>query len=191
MAFDAIVVGARCAGSTTARLLAQRGLRVLVVDRTTFPSDTVSTHCITSGGVTQLRRWDLLDKVLATNAPLTPGFTMTVGEMELTNPLGGNPEQASTSPRRTVLDKLLLDEAAEAGAEVREGITVKGLTRNDSGQVIGITGHTFEGKDFDERATLVIGADGVNSLVAAEAEAEQYDTREAHGSGYYSYFSGW
>ena len=62
--YDAIVVGARCAGSATARLLVQAGLRVLVVDRATFPSDTVSTHCITTGGCIQLQRWGLFDRVL-------------------------------------------------------------------------------------------------------------------------------
>ena len=60
--YDAIVVGARCAGSPTAMLLARRGYRVLLVDRATFPSDTVSTHLIHPPGVSILKRWGLLDR---------------------------------------------------------------------------------------------------------------------------------
>ena len=63
--YDAIVVGARCAGSPTAMLLARRGYRVLLVDRATFPSDTTSTHMIHAPGVAALRRWGLLDLVTA------------------------------------------------------------------------------------------------------------------------------
>jgi len=44
--YDVIVVGARCAGSPTALLLARKGYRVLLVDRATFPSDTISTHYV-------------------------------------------------------------------------------------------------------------------------------------------------
>jgi len=66
---EVIVVGTRCAGAAAARLLARRGHSVLMLDRAHFPSDTISTHCVTLGGVTQLRRWGLLDRVLATNVP--------------------------------------------------------------------------------------------------------------------------
>ena len=68
-AFDAIVVGARCAGSPTAMLLARKGYRVLVVDRATFPSDTVSTHLLHPLGVEALSRWGLLDRLVATGCP--------------------------------------------------------------------------------------------------------------------------
>ena len=59
--YDAIVVGARCAGSPTAMLLARRGYRVLLVDRAGFPSDTLSVHYIHQPGVALLKRWGLLD----------------------------------------------------------------------------------------------------------------------------------
>jgi 2-polyprenyl-6-methoxyphenol hydroxylase-like FAD-dependent oxidoreductase len=67
--YDAIVVGARCAGSPTAMLLARRGYRVLVVDRATFPSDTISTHQVHAPGIAHLRRWGLLDQLVATGCP--------------------------------------------------------------------------------------------------------------------------
>ena len=187
--YDAIIVGSRCAGASTARLLAQKGHRVLMVDRAHFPSDTVSTHCVTIGGVIQLRRWGLLDRVLATNVPWVPSFTLTIGPNELRDPLPVDDDMGSVSPRRTVLDKLLVDAAVEEGAELREGITVKDLLRDDGG-VVGIVGHDENGNAVEERAALVIGADGTHSFVAKAVGAEVYDERPGQGSGFYAYFSG-
>jgi flavin-dependent dehydrogenase len=188
--YDAIIVGSRCAGSSTARLLAEKGHEVLMVDRAHFPSDTVSTHCVTLGGVIQLQRWGLLDRVLATNVPFVPSFTLTIGPNEFHDPLPVEEGAGTVSPRRIVLDKLLVDAAVEAGAELREGITVTGLSRDDQGRVVGIVAHDEDGDAVEERAALVIGADGTHSLVAEAAGAEVYDERPGHGSGYYAYFSG-
>lgn len=190
-AYDVIVVGARCAGSSVARLLAQSGLRVLVVDRATFPSDTVSTHCITSGGCIQLQRWGLFDRVLATNVPHIRSFTLTMNGMELHDPIPlADDVPGTTSPRRTVLDKLLLDAAVDAGAEAHEGVTLKELVRED-GAVAGIIGRDAAGDPVETRAAIVIGADGVNSSVARLVKAEEYDQRESQAAGFYAYFSGW
>jgi len=138
--FDAIVVGARCAGSPTAMLLARRGYRVLLVDRATFPSDTISTHWIWQYGMACLKRWGLLDRVLATNCPPFRTIGLDLGAFKLT----GDPPAIDGAaeicvPRRTVLDKILLDAAADAGAEVREGFSVTGLMSSD-GRVTGIRG---------------------------------------------------
>jgi 2-polyprenyl-6-methoxyphenol hydroxylase-like FAD-dependent oxidoreductase len=69
--YDVIVVGARCAGSPTAMLLARKGYRVLLVDRATFPSDTLSTHQVQFPGIARLARWGLLDRVIAAGTPPT------------------------------------------------------------------------------------------------------------------------
>ena len=189
--YDVIVVGGRCAGSSTARLLAGKGLSVLIVDRATFPSDTVSTHCVTTVGCLQLQRWGLFDRILATNVEHVPDFTVTLNGMEMPNPIPLTDDMPRTvSPRRFVLDKLLLDAAAEAGAHVREGVTIKDLTRVD-GRVNGVAGHDAEGEAFEARAGVVIGADGAASPVARMAGAEMYDERESKGSGFYSYFRDW
>ena len=187
--YDVIVVGARCAGSSTARLMAQNGLDVLIVDRATFPSDTVSTHCITTGGCIQLQRWGLFDRVLATNVKHIKEFMLTMNGMEMANPLPGDVPGA-TSPRRTVLDKLLLDAALEAGASGREGLTVKDLLR-DGDTVAGIVAKDATGSTVELRARIVVGADGVNSVVARAAGADSYHERESKGAGFYSYFSSW
>ena len=68
-AYDAIVIGARCAGAPTAMLLARNHYKVLVVDRATFPSDTISTHLVHPPGVAALHRWGLLDRLVATECP--------------------------------------------------------------------------------------------------------------------------
>ena len=77
--YDVIVVGARCAGAPTAMLLAQRGHRVLLVDRATFPSDTLSTHFIKPPGVAMLQRWGLLGQVIASGCPAVPRFRFDYG----------------------------------------------------------------------------------------------------------------
>src|SRR3712207_673255 len=119
--YDVIVVGARCAGSPTAMLLARRGHRVLVVDRSTFPSDTVSTHLVHPPGVAALTRWGLLDRVVATGCPPIDTYSFDFGPVTISGTPGIHDARVAYAPRRTVLDKLLVDAASEAGAEVREG----------------------------------------------------------------------
>ena len=185
--YDAVIVGARVAGSATARLLAARGLRVLVVDRATFPSDTVSTHCIDPLGIQLLDNWGLFDAVLATGAPRIRQFVLTIGDFELPGEPSGD---GVTAPRRTVLDKLFVDVARDAGAEVREGVKVTELLRDGDGRVTGIRCVDRDGTTSDEMATIVVGADGAHSFVARQVDAETYGTRQGQGSGYYSYWSG-
>jgi flavin-dependent dehydrogenase len=186
--FDAIVVGARCGGSPTAMLLARRGHRVLLVDRASFPSDTISTHWIWPPGLACLKRWGLLDRVLAT-CPSWREYRVDVGAFELAGaapPIDGVGEICA--PRRTVLDKLLLDAASQAGAEVREGFSVTGLTSNN-GRVTGIRGHARSGTEVEEAARIVIGADGRNSLVAKIVGATEYNVKPVLTCCYYAYWS--
>src|SRR5215207_8128811 len=144
--YDAIVVGARCAGSPTAMLLARAGHRVLLVDRAGFPSDTLSTHYIHQPGVARLRRWGLLDRIL-------------------------------------------LEAAAEAGAEVRERFSVSEIVVED-GRVAGIRGRAAGGATVTERAPMVIGADGMRSRVARAVGAPTYGARPGRTCAYYTYWSG-
>ncbi|HEX8769231.1 MAG TPA: NAD(P)/FAD-dependent oxidoreductase [Acidimicrobiales bacterium] len=181
--YDVIVSGARCAGSPTAMLLARQGHRVLLVDRMRFPSDTISTHLLHPPGVDALDRWGLLDDLAATGCPPITRYTFDVG-LELT----GSPGTAY-GPRRTILDKLLVDAAAQAGAEVREGFTLEEVTF-DGGKVSGIRGHAAGGRSVVERAQVVIGADGRHSRVAAAVNAPQYNERPAYAAVYYAYWSG-
>ncbi len=122
--YDAIVIGARCAGSPTAMLLARQGHRVLLVDRATFPSDTVSSHIVHPPGVAALKRWGLLDRLVASGCPPIHTYAYSFGPFTIAGSPGMPDNRVAYCPRRTVLDKLLIDAAAEAGADVREGFTV-------------------------------------------------------------------
>ncbi len=172
--YDVIVVGARCAGSPTAMLLARRGHRVLVVDRSTFPSDTVSTHLVHPPGVAALQRWGLLDRVLATGCPPIDTYAFDFGTFALSGAPGTPESPVTYAPRRTVLDEVLVDAAAEAGAEVRERFTVDELVIEDA-SVVGVRGHGRDDRrTVTERARVVVGADGLHSLVARAVRPEQY-----------------
>src|SRR5262245_28359785 len=175
-AFDAIVVGARCAGSPTAMLLARKGYRVLVVDRASFPSDTVSTHLVHPLGAAALSRWGLLDRLAATGCPPIHTYLFDFGPFTISGAPGTGTAPVAFCPRRTILDKLLVDAAAEAGAEVREGFTVEAVLI-EAGRAVGIRGRSAQGGSIVERANDVVGTDGRNSVVAAAARPQQCDER--------------
>src|SRR4051794_23394503 len=131
--YDAIVVGARCAGSPTAMLLAQKGHRVLVVDRATFPSDTQSTHMIHAPGIAALDRWGVLDEVVASGCTAIDRYALDFGPITIagTQHAAAGGGRRSYAPRRTILDKILVDAARRAGAEVREHFTVEEIVIED------------------------------------------------------------
>lgn len=187
--YDAIIVGARCAGSPTAMLLARKGYRVLVVDRATFPSDTVSTHVVQPLGVAALARWGLLGRLTATGCPPIHTYAFDFGPVTISGSPGTAESPVAYCPRRLILDKLLVDAAAEAGAEIREGFTVEKVLIEE-GCVVGISGRSRDGKSVTERARVVVGADGLHSLVADVVHAERYHEKPPLLAAYYSYWSG-
>lgn len=184
--FDAIIVGARCAGSPTGMLLARKGYSVLVVDRARFPSDTLSTHYITPDGTARLASWGLYDRVVASGVEPHRGIARTMQGVHI--PADPN-EPPAVAPRRTLLDKILVDAAREAGAEIREGASVDSLL-TENGSVVGIRAHSGE-EQFEERARVVIGADGRESFVARAVGAGEYNPGGGTTAGYYSYFKNW
>jgi 2-polyprenyl-6-methoxyphenol hydroxylase-like FAD-dependent oxidoreductase len=188
--YDAIIVGARCGGAPTAMLLARAGHRVLLLDRSTFPSDILSGHAIQPAGVARLARWGLLERVRATGTPFTPAVRFDAGPVVLEGiPTPANGISDTVCIRRTVIDTLLVDAAAEAGVEVREGCTVKELVCAD-GRVTGVRGRDSNGRPFTEKAAIVIGADGIHTMVARSAGAAAYHEFPAVTVNAYSYWAG-
>ena len=188
--YDAIVVGGRCAGAPTAMLLARKGHRVLLVDRATFPSDTVSTHFIHPPGVAALERWGLRDALAASGCPPARTYSFDFGPFTIAgSPRPSEGTAEAYCPRRTVLDAMLVHAASDAGVEVREGFAIDEVLIED-GVVVGIRGKDAGGSTVTERAAVVVGADGRSSSVAKAVQPEQYNEKPAVGPAFYSYWSG-
>ena len=189
--YDAVIVGARVAGAATGLLLARAGLDVLVVDRSHYGDDTMSTHALMRGGVLQLHRWGLLDKIVAAGTPPVRRTTFNVGgDRTLIDLKPSFGVDALYAPRRTVLDPILADAAIGAGAEIRYGTTVTGLHRDGTGRVTGITGHDAGGRSVDATAAIIIGADGMSSQVARRVGAPVQRAGTSAGATAYGYWSG-
>lgn len=185
--FDVIVVGARCAGSPTAMLLARAGYKVLVVDRSTFPSDTMSTHVVHPLGVAALERWGVLDRLVATGCPAIDTYVFDFGPFAITGAPGTAEAPVAYCPRRIILDKLLVDAAVAAGVELREAFVVDEVVR-DGERVTGIRGHHKDGPSTTITARVVIGADGRNSVIAKAVAPAEYNARPPLLAAYYSYW---
>jgi flavin-dependent dehydrogenase len=138
-----------------------------------------------------LARWGLLDAVLATNCPPIESIRLDAGPLALEGaPVPYEDNAIALCPRRVVLDKILFDAAARAGAEVRDGFVVEALTW-EHGRVSGVRGRDLRAaKECHERAQIVIGADGPWSSIARAVDPPEYETVPAMTCGYYSYFSG-
>ena len=189
--YDVIVVGSRVAGAPLAMLLARKGYRVLAVDRATFPSDTVSTHYIHQAGLSLLKSWGMLDRLVATGCPPVRNLNFTYTDIVINGMADPSADgiDAVYCPRRTVLDKLLVDAARGAGAEVIEGFTVTAL-EFDGDRVTGLRGRAGDGPEQKFEAKLVIGADGANSTVAKQVGAQVYEGSPAACFVFYSYYEG-
>jgi 2-polyprenyl-6-methoxyphenol hydroxylase-like FAD-dependent oxidoreductase len=188
--YDVIVIGARCGGASTAMLLARKGYRVLLVDRARFPSDIPHGHFIHQQGPTRLKRWGLLDKIIASNCPATESFILDEGDFPLQSTgLSLEGVAVGYGPRRKVLDQVLLDAAVKAGAEMREGCLVEDFL-SDGDRIVGIRGRDRNGNTFTERAAMTVGADGRNSRLARAVKAPTYEDVPTLTCYSFSYWSG-
>jgi 2-polyprenyl-6-methoxyphenol hydroxylase-like FAD-dependent oxidoreductase len=186
--YDVIIAGARCAGASTAMLLARQGLDVLVVDPTRRGSDTLSTHALMRGAVLQLHRWGLLDAIRAAETPAIRTTTFYYGDEVIQLPIKERDGiDALYGPRRMVLDSVLLDAAEAAGAEVALGYSVVDLLRDRDARVCGAKIADANGESIEISADLVIGADGVRSRIARIVGAELTATANHATASIYSY----
>jgi 2-polyprenyl-6-methoxyphenol hydroxylase-like FAD-dependent oxidoreductase len=189
--YDAVVVGARCAGAATAMLLAREGLSVLVVDRSRHGADTLSTHALMRGGVLQLHRWGLLDAVEAAGTPVVRSTSFHYADEVIRIALKARDGiEGLYAPRRNVLDPVLADGARDAGAELVYGTRLVNLARADDGRVDGVVLEDAQGRLRCIGAEIVIGADGLRSTVADLVKAERYRTGRHSTGVVFGYFSG-
>ena len=173
--FDVVVVGARCAGAGTAMLLARAGHRVLVVDRGLYGTDTLSTHALMRGAVVQLHRWNVLPDVIAADTTPVGQATFFYGDESVSVPIAPRDGiEALYAPRRYVLDRLLVDAAGAAGAEIVYGVRIKALQRSETGTVTGVVLEDQSGHVHRVTSRVVVGADGMRSTVARLVDAPMY-----------------
>jgi len=164
---DVLVVGARCAGASTAMLLARGGLRVLLIDRSDYGADTISTHALMRAGVLQLRRWGLLSRIEQAHTPPIRDTAFHYGDDVVEIAIGeSHGVSALCAPRRTLLDRVLVDAATEAGVDVRFRHSLVQLTRTPGGRVTGALLRGATDEPIEVQAELVTGADGIGSSVA-------------------------
>lgn len=189
--YDAVVVGARCAGASTAMLLARQGLRVLVVDSGLYGTDTLSTHALMRGAVLQLHRWGILGGLTAAGTPPVRKTWFHYGDEEIGIPIKpADGVDALYAPRRTVLDTLLVDAARKAGAEVAYQTRLVDLVRSSDGRVVGVSLRDSTGQARDIGAGIVIGADGLRSTVARLVGAERCATGRNAAATVFAYWPG-
>ena len=187
--YGAVVVGARCAGAATAMLLARAGCRVLLVDRVAFPRDTLSTLYIQQRGVAYLNRWGVLDQVAAV-CPALDRVSYQIGDVRLegcSQPVDGM--TAAYAPRRYSLDAILVQAAVAAGVEFRDACCVEDLLY-EGDRIAGVRLRCRSGGTVDERARLVIGADGMRSTVAERVGAADLLRDSPKTCVYYAFWAG-
>jgi len=187
--YDVIVIGARCAGSPAAMLFARQGYRVLLLEKARFPQDTLSSHYIHQPGMALLGKWGLVDALVDAgcrpiNHESYEGLGVRLDGFSL--PVDGY--RTTYAPRRFVLDPILADGAVKAGAEFQEGCAVTDLLVEDD-RVVGVRYTTPGGAEATARARLVVGADGMRSLVARKAGAQNVIEHPRMTCVYYSYWA--
>ncbi|WP_166904141.1 NAD(P)/FAD-dependent oxidoreductase [Mycobacterium sp. DL440] len=166
--FDVVVVGGRCAGSALATYLARAGMRVCLVDKANFPSETPSTHVIQPRGVAILDELGVLGPVLTHGAVQLDRFSLVNDDVRIDGVLDDGFACPGLNARRTILDQELQQGAIRSGVEVRNGCRVTGI-RMSGERVIGV-----ETADGSLGADLVVGADGCRSVVAEAVGAHKY-----------------
>ncbi len=188
--YDVVVVGARCAGAPLAALLARGGARVAIVERASFPSDTLSSHLFEADALAFLDRLDVSGGLRATGAPLVNRTDTRVEEVQIQIELPQRPGDVGgmVSVRRHLLDPLLAEAAGRAGVELRMGTEVTELVWEGE-RVVGVRAAGASGES-DLRARLVVGADGRYSTVAKLCGARRYNVTPNRRLLYWAFFEG-
>jgi 2-polyprenyl-6-methoxyphenol hydroxylase-like FAD-dependent oxidoreductase len=186
---DAVIVGARSAGSTLATALAQRDWDIALIDRDTFPSTTVSTHLIYPNTLARLERLGVLDTLRSRHELAFASHRLVALGHEIAGrykPIEGF--DLGLAPRRIALDKAGVDTALAAGVNGIFGTRVVDLigSGTDDDPVRGV--RLADGREIE--ADWVFGADGRGSMVAGKLGLEKERTQRGELAFSYSYWSG-
>lgn len=181
--FDVVVVGARCAGSALSIYLARAGMRVCLIDKAAFPSETPSTHVIQPRGVAMLDELHALEPLLARSAAELNRFRVVIDDVRIDAVLDERYTHPGLNVRRVILDQALQQAARNAGVEVRTRCRVNGVRRS-GGRVNGV-----QTADGPLRADFVVGADGRGSVVAEAVGARKYLVKPAGRIPVWGYFA--
>jgi 2-polyprenyl-6-methoxyphenol hydroxylase-like FAD-dependent oxidoreductase len=190
MDYDIIIVGARVAGSVLAALLGQQGHQVLLLDKTQFPSDTLSTHFFRAPALRVFERVGVLEQVKSAAPPMTVLWNYMDGHV-ISDPVEGVEAHLRyfLCERRITLDWILAQCVnRERNVEFRQGAQVKELIQQD-GRVTGVIWWEDNGMK-EARARLVVGADGFYSTVAKLMEPAYESQFPVRRCMYYTYFAG-
>lgn len=182
--YDVIIVGARCAGSPLAIMLAQQGLSVCVIDKANFPSETPSTSAFQSNGIDVLRRIGVLDRVMAAGPHVIKRATVTSTNTTFSTEIDPATYGTALGMRRSSMDAILVDAARDAGADMYTGCAVTGIVVDDE-RVVGVST-----KQGEFRARLVVGADGRHSTIARAVNAREYGVRPAGRMSTWAFYEG-
>ena len=173
--YDVAIVGSRLAGGTLAMLLARQGLKVIAVDKATFPSNKVPcTHTVPAGAEATLRRVGLFDDFIAAGADPVRGVDFIYPEGRSYGEIRTNGVPTpGLQLRRIVMDNIVVEHARGAGAEVKESFVVNELLRQGT-QVVGFRGKNASGASEEIRARLVVAADGRKSNFGGESQFSKH-----------------
>jgi flavin-dependent dehydrogenase len=189
--YDAVVVGARCAGAATAMLLARQGLRVLAVERSRYGADTLSTHALMRVAVLQLSRWGVLERVAAAGTPRVRETHFHYEDEVTTVPIKARDGvDGLYAPRRSLLDALLVDAAVASGVTVLHETRVLDLLRGAGDRVDGVVIQSASAGPVAVEAGIVVGADGRSSTVASRVAAATTHSGRFSSAVIYAYFAG-
>ena len=185
---DAVIVGARCAGSTLAIRLAECGWDVLLVDRDTFPSETISTHGVYPNTLARFERLGVMDTLRASHqVALLENRLVGLGHEVAGpfSPIDGYDRMAVI--RRSALDKAIVDTALAAGAEARIGERVVDLigSGTDEDPISGVV----MGNGDRVKAKWVFGADGRGSTVAGKLGIEKERVQKGEVAFLFAYWA--
>ncbi|MFC7063295.1 NAD(P)/FAD-dependent oxidoreductase [Halobacillus seohaensis] len=181
---DVIIVGARVAGASLAILLGEMGKKVLMLDKSSFPSDTLSTHHLSH--LHYLKQLDVLDEVEATGLRKIKRMRTYIADSFIEGPR----ESYTLAPRRDHLDHVLINKAISyENVELLEGYQVISLLKKGmQGEVCGLEAVDKRGGKHTIKAPITVGADGKNSSVAKWVGAKKYGEYSTVRPVFYGYY---